>query len=85
MEPKLAEKKGTLEFAPAPETESKCRHYWIIEPATGPTSMGRCKLCGAEKEFYNYIPDSWLEGFVPAPSGPFGSWGIEPDLEDDFS
>lgn len=83
MEAKLAEKRGTLEFAPTPELESKCRHYWIIEPATGPTSRGRCKLCGAEKEFYNYIPDLWLEGFAPAPSDLFNDLDIEPDWEKD--
>ncbi len=30
-----------------------CRHYWIIESADGPTSKGVCRICGAEKEFFN--------------------------------
>ena len=30
-----------------------CRHYWIIESTEGPTSKGVCRLCGAEKEFFN--------------------------------
>ena len=38
----------------APE---QCAHYWIIEASRGPTSRGVCKLCGAEKEFLNKIPD----------------------------
>ena len=33
--------------------EVKCIHHWIIEPANGATSMGVCKLCGAEREFSN--------------------------------
>jgi hypothetical protein len=32
-----------------------CRHHWIIEPPAGATSMGRCKRCGAEKEFPNSL------------------------------
>lgn len=30
-------------------------HYWIICPPNGRTSRGRCKLCGKEKRFPNYI------------------------------
>jgi hypothetical protein len=37
--------------------ESNCRHYWVIEDAGGPTSLGICKFCGAEKEFLNSWPD----------------------------
>jgi hypothetical protein len=33
--------------------QTACRHYWVIETADGPTSRGICKICGAEKEFYN--------------------------------
>lgn len=40
-----------------PVTEGKCRHYWLIESANGPTSRGVCKFCGAEKEFYNWWPE----------------------------
>jgi hypothetical protein len=35
-----------------------CSHHWIIEPALGPTSEGRCKLCGAKKVFLNIVEDS---------------------------
>jgi len=43
----------------APEklaADNECRHYWMIEDAGGSTSRGVCKLCGAEKEFYNFWP-----------------------------
>jgi hypothetical protein len=33
--------------------DRNCKHRWIIEPANGPTSMGRCRHCGAEREFIN--------------------------------
>jgi len=33
----------------------KCCHYWVIAPANGQRSKGRCKLCGIEKKFYNYF------------------------------
>ena len=52
----------------APEelvVEDKCRHYWIIESPNGPTSRGVCKLCGAEKEFQNFLPYSVWEGNLP--------------------
>ena len=34
-------------------TEKRCQHHWLIEQADGPTSLGRCLRCGAEREFYN--------------------------------
>jgi len=34
-----------------------CRHYWIIEIANGPVSRGKCKYCGATKEFLNAFPE----------------------------
>ncbi len=38
----------------------ECTHYWVIETPQGPTSMGRCKFCGAVSEFKNYVPfPSW--------------------------
>lgn len=33
----------------------KCPHYWVIDSATGPTSRGVCKRCGAVKEFFNSL------------------------------
>jgi len=34
-----------------------CCHYWLIEPAEGPTCRGVCKFCGAEEEFDSYLAD----------------------------
>jgi len=34
-------------------TEKKCIHHWVIDPAYGPTSKGKCKRCGTVKLFYN--------------------------------
>lgn len=36
---------------------AQCRHYWLIESPQGPTSLGRCKHCGAEREFPNSSSD----------------------------
>lgn len=33
-----------------------CRHHWLIAAPEGPTSPGRCKLCGETREFANYGP-----------------------------
>ncbi len=32
-----------------------CCHYWEIEPAEGPVSLGVCRLCHESKEFKNSI------------------------------
>jgi hypothetical protein len=40
--------------------QQKCHHYWILEIPAGPASKGVCKLCGAQKEFRNYIQDCLL-------------------------
>lgn len=55
--------KSKLKEAPRKSAkESKCRHYWVIEDASGPTSRGVCKLCGAEREFHNSWPASSFVG-----------------------
>ena len=33
--------------------ETQCQHHWLIESPHGATSMGICRLCGAQKEFHN--------------------------------
>jgi len=45
-------------------SETTCHHYWIIELPNGPTSRGRCKYCGLEREFDNLGPDSWRYGDI---------------------
>ena len=51
MKQKIKEK--TIERPP----ENGCHHYWEIEVANGPTSIGKCKYCGETREFYNAFPD----------------------------
>lgn len=29
-------------------------HWWLIEPPGKAVSVGRCRFCGQEKEFYNF-------------------------------
>ena len=36
-----------------PAVATACRHYWVIEAADGPVSMGVCRFCGEEREFQN--------------------------------
>ena len=40
------------------EQVSQCSHYWLIDAAGGPTSMGVCRLCGAERQFKNYLDNA---------------------------
>ena len=42
----------------------KCAHHWMIESPTKPTSRGICKLCGAEREFRNFMPYLLAESTV---------------------
>ena len=42
---------------PGEHVADECSHYWIIEVASGPTSEGVCKFCGAKKEFLNSMPE----------------------------
>ena len=37
------------------QESTRCQHYWIIDPAAGPTSKGVCKHCGLEREFDNSL------------------------------
>ncbi len=55
-EEKLAEEKQPVE-QPVEQPEKQCHHYWVIEVANGPKSMGTCKNCGEIKEFFNAFPD----------------------------
>jgi len=48
--------RSQLPKAPAPAGQSGCQHHWIIASPHGPTSTGRCKLCGASREFRNSEP-----------------------------
>ncbi len=42
---------------PLPGVESviRCKHHWVIQPAMGPESPGRCQTCGEVREFKNYV------------------------------
>lgn len=33
-------------------------HHWRIEEPNGMVSLGRCKSCGATKEFKNWLAES---------------------------
>jgi hypothetical protein len=50
-----------------PVAKAMCKHHWIIEPASGPTSRGVCKLCGEVKLFDNVLADllSASDSFTP--------------------
>jgi len=37
------------------ETAPECVHHWVIEPANGPVSEGRCKRCEVTRDFSNSV------------------------------
>jgi hypothetical protein len=55
-------------------TQPACRHHWLIESPHGATSMGICKLCGAQKEFRNSAGDFLWED-EPLSELAYGRWG----------
>lgn len=49
---------GANEKTTAPQVRQEgdaCQHHWVIAAPDGPVSLGKCKLCGAVKEFQNYV------------------------------
>lgn len=40
--------------ASAPES-ADCSHHWRIERPSGETSKGVCQICGASRDFLNYV------------------------------
>jgi len=42
----------------APKNVADHAHRWRIEEARGPQSAGVCKICGAERNFRNWLEDS---------------------------
>jgi hypothetical protein len=35
--------------------KKRCVHYWMIEPAHGPTSKGVCRMCDLIRAFTNAV------------------------------
>lgn len=60
--------------------EGRCRHHWLIESPEGPTSLGICKLCGAQKEFRNSASDLLWED-DPLSELSHGRWGKSHDFD----
>jgi len=54
--------KAGVNHAGVATAEAQCRHHWLIESPHGATSMGSCKLCGAQREFRNSAGDRLWEG-----------------------
>jgi hypothetical protein len=39
-------------------------HHWLIGTPNGPTSAGRCRICGAQREFANSSEDTAWGGAI---------------------
>lgn len=48
--------KNTVKERIEEKPKEQCHHFWEIEVANGPTSIGTCKYCGEQKEFLNAFP-----------------------------
>ncbi len=38
------------------KVKATSHHFWVIEVANGPRSVGTCKNCGETMEFFNAFP-----------------------------
>ncbi len=76
---------GVKEKLKEPETRRKCKHYWVIEGARGPTSRGICKFCGVERKFYNSLQEFTYMGRITRVFELPGLEDIESDKEPDDS
>lgn len=56
MKQKVKEKVQQKDSHQLKNFHPECHHFWVIEVANGPTSIGTCKACGDEKVFYNAFP-----------------------------
>ena len=61
--------KGSTAVAEIAEIEiaagPACAHHWVIASPDGEMSTGKCKVCGAVKEFPNSAEDYLWERSVP--------------------
>lgn len=53
-----------VQEAPA-QVGSACAHHWVIASPNGEMSLGKCKVCGTEREFPNSAEDGLWERNVP--------------------
>lgn len=51
----------TITEVPEEQPVPSCSHYWIIEPANGPTSRGVCRNCHESKVFNNSVVEAERE------------------------
>lgn len=46
-------------------------HWWLIDRAAGPTSLGVCKTCGEERSFDNAGPQNWQDAATAGKAAEF--------------
>lgn len=54
----------------------KCRtlvgqHHWLIDSPKGPASRGICRACGEERDFQNYLEETFGNVYLGRPAGSF--------------
>ena len=53
---------------PTKYQETECKHFWVIESPSGPTSDGVCRNCGEAREFRNSLPMTrWAVSYTHLP------------------
>jgi hypothetical protein len=55
--PAVQERRPEVEATTVVAEGPTCQHHWLIESPHGAMSSGRCKRCGAEREFRNSATD----------------------------
>ena len=65
----------TTSIDSAAKAPAKCVHHWVVEPADGPISRGRCKRCRQERTFSNSTETATEEVLKITPDYPVQSYG----------
>lgn len=53
-----------------------CVHHWVIQPAAGPLSTGVCQVCGAQREFKNYVENPLWDDYNHVARSALGSSSV---------
>jgi len=72
----MVQKRATMSKNPA--AQRHCHHHWMVEMATGPSSRGVCKFCGAQRDFTSYFPDC-----LDKEGKGYGQWSLKGRHEDE--
>ena len=75
---------GESAIGPDIQDQPECQHHWVIAKPSGPVSRGKCRLCGEEKDFQNFMENApWSRAKGKRPANDARRTKEEPVVEED--